>query len=192
MDSRRIAVLPFASMSPNPEDEYFADGMTEELISTLSKIHPLRVISRTSVMRYKQTGKTVPEISRELNVGSILEGSVRKAADELRISVKLIDVKNDEHIWSQDYERKMENVFAVQKEIAKNVVESLQLELLPRDKRTMEKQETRNVEAYELYLKGRFLWNKRSKDSMSEAIGFFLASAKKDPSFALPHVGIAD
>ena len=179
-------------MSPNPEDEYFADGMTEELISTLSKIHPLKVISRTSVMRYKQTVKSVQEISRELDVGSILEGSVRKAVDELRITVKLIDVKNDEHVWSQDYERKMENVFAVQKEIARNVVDSLQLELLPRDRRRMEKQETRNVEAYELYLKGRFLWNKRSKDSMTEAIEFFRASAKKDPSFVLPHVGIAD
>jgi adenylate cyclase len=188
----RIAILPFVNISPDPKDEYFADGMTEELISTLSKIHPLKVISRTSVMRYKQTVKSLQEISKELNAGSILEGSVRKSADELRITVKLIDVENDEHIWSQDYERKVENVFAVQKEIAKNVVESLQLELLPRDKRRMEKQETRNVEAYELYLKGRFLWNKRSKDSMIEAIEFFRASAKKDPWFALPHVGIAD
>jgi adenylate cyclase len=188
----RIAILPFVNISPDPKDEYFADGMTEELISTLSKIHPLKVISRTSVMRYKQTLKSVQEISKELNAGSILEGSVRKAADELRITVKLIDVENDEHVWSQDYERKVENVFAVQKEIAKNVVESLQLELLPRDKRRLDKQDTSNVEAYELYLKGRFLWNKRSKDSMIEAIEFFRASAKKDPSFALPHVGIAD
>jgi adenylate cyclase len=188
----RIAILPFVNISPDSKDEYFADGMTEELISTLSKIHRLRVISRTSIMRYKRTTKSVEEISRELKVGSILEGSVRKAADELRITVKLIDVENDEHVWSQDYERKVENVFAVQKEIARNVVESLQLELLPRDKQRMEKQETRNVEAYELYLKGRFLWNKRSKDSMMEAIEFFRASAKEDSTFALPHVGIAD
>lgn len=188
----RIAILPFVNISPDPKDEYFADGMTEELISTLSKIHPLKVISRTSVMRYKRTEKSVRDISKELNVGSILEGSVRKDAIELRITVKLIDVQNDEHVWSQDYEKKMENVFAVQKEIAKNAVESLRLELLPKDKRRVEKQGTRNVEAYELYLKGRFLWNKRSLDSMREAIEFFRAATTKDPSFALPHVGIAD
>lgn len=166
--------------------------MTEELISTLSKIGRLKVISRTSVMRYKQTAKSVEEISQELNVGSILEGSVRKAADDLRITVKLIDVRRDEHVWSQDYERKIENVFAVQKEIARKVVDSLQIELLPGDKRNIEKQGTRNVESYELYLKGRFLWNKRSKEGMTEAIEHFRAAAQKDPSFPLPHVGIAD
>ena len=188
----RIAILPFLNISPDPKDEYFADGMTEELISTLSKIGRLRVISRTSVMRYKQTAKSVEEISRELNVGSILEGSVRKAADDLRITVKLIDVGRDEHVWSQDYERKIENVFAVQKEIAAKVVDSLQVALLPGDKRRIEKQGTRNVEAYELYLKGRFLWNRRSKEGMTEAIDFFRAAVQKDPSFALAHVGVAD
>ncbi len=188
----RIAILPFVNISPDPKDEYFADGMTEELISTLSKIHRLKVISRTSIMRYKQTAKSVEEIAKELNVGSILEGSVRKAANELRITVKLIDVQNDEHVWSQDYERKVENVFAVQKEIAHNVVESLQVELLPGDKRSIEKQGTKNIEAYELYLRGRFLWNKRTKDSMTEAIEYFRAAIQKDPSFPLPHIGIAD
>ncbi|TMH97206.1 hypothetical protein E6H37_00545 [Candidatus Bathyarchaeota archaeon] len=97
----RVAILPFVNISPDPKDEYFADGMTEELISTLSKIHRLKVISRTSIMRYKQTAKSVEEIAKELNVGSILEGSVRKAANELRITVKLIDVQNDEHVWSR-------------------------------------------------------------------------------------------
>ncbi|TMI08184.1 hypothetical protein E6H34_04920 [Candidatus Bathyarchaeota archaeon] len=188
----RIAILPFMNISPDPKDEYFADGMTEELISTLSKIGKLRVISRTSVMRYKQTAKSIEEISKELNVGSILEGSVRKSADDLRITVKLIDVQRDEHVWSRDYERKIENVFAVQKEIARNVVDSLRVELLPGDERNIEKQGTKNVQAYELYLKGRFLWNKRSKEGMTEAIDYFRAAAQKDPLFALPHVGIAD
>jgi TolB-like protein/Tfp pilus assembly protein PilF len=188
----RIAILPFVNISPDPKDEYFADGMTEELISTLSKIVRLKVISRTSVMRYKKTAKSVEEISKELNVGSILEGSVRKAADDLRITVKLIDVRRDEHVWSEDYERKVENVFAVQKEIARKVVDSLQVELLPGDKRSIEKQGTKNVEAYDLYLKGQFLWNKRSKEGMTEAIEYFRAAAQKDPLFALPHVGIAD
>src|SRR5436853_7659254 len=180
------------NISPDPKDEYFADGMTEELISTLSKIGKLRVISRTSVMRYKQTAKSIEEISKELNVGSILEGSVSKSADDLRITVKLIDVQRDEHVWSRDYERKIENVFAVQKEIARNVVDSLRVELLPGDERNIEKQGTKNIEAYELYLKGRFLWNKRTKDSMTEAIEYFRAATQKDPSFPLPHVGIAD
>ncbi len=188
----RIAILPFTNISPNPQDEYFADGMTEELISTLSKIATLRVISRTSVMRYKHTEKSVEEISRELNVGSILEGSVRKAADELRITVKLIDVQKDEHVWSQDYERKMENVFAVQKEIARRIVESLPVDFLPKDKRSIEKQATGNVRAYELYLRGRFLWNKRSKDSMTEAIGLFQEAIREDQHYPLPYVGLAD
>ncbi len=188
----RIAILPFANISPDPQDEYFADGMTEELISTLSKIGTLKVISRTSVMRYKHTDKSVEEISRELNVGSILEGSVRKAANDLRITVKLIDVRKDEHVWSQDYERRMENVFAVQKEIARRVVESLPVDLLPIDRRNIEKQGTRSLEAYELYLKGRFLWNKRSKDSMTESIQCFQSAIQKDPSYPLPYVGLAD
>jgi adenylate cyclase len=105
-DRNRIAVLPLANISSDPKDEYFADGMTEELISTLSKIRGLRVISRTSVLRYKQTNKSLSEIAKELNVGAVLEGSVRKAADDLRITVQLIDVENDEHLWSEDYDRK--------------------------------------------------------------------------------------
>jgi len=188
----RIAILPFANISPDPQDEYFADGMTEELISTLSKIETLKVISRTSVMRYKHSDKSVEEISRELNVGSILEGSVRKAANDLRITVKLIDVQKDEHLWSKDYERRLENVFAVQKEIAHKIVESLPIDILPRDKRSIEKQETSSVDAYELYLKGRYLWNKRSKESMTESVEYFRAAAQKDPSYALPYIGLAD
>src|SRR5437867_1492915 len=188
----RIAILPFANISPDPQDEYFADGMTEELISTLSKIRTLKVISRTSVMRYRHTDKGVEEISRELNVGSILEGSVRRAANDLRITVKLIDVEKDEHVWSQDFERRMENVFAIQKEIARKVVESLPVDLLPADKRSIEKQQTESVEAYELYLKGRFLWNKRSKESMTKSMEYFQAAIQKDPSYPLPYVGLAD
>ena len=112
-NASRIAVLPFANISPDPKDEYFADGMTEELISTLSKIRGLKVISRTSVLRYKQTSKSLSEIAKELNVEAVLEGSVRKAADDLRITAQLIDVDNDEHLWSQDYDRKFENVFSL-------------------------------------------------------------------------------
>ncbi len=143
-------------------------------------------------MRYKHTDKSVEEISRELSVGSILEGSVRKAADDLRITVKLIDVQKDEHVWSQDYERKMENVFAVQKEIARRIVDSLPVDLLPNDKRNIEKQATGNVRAYELYLKGRFLWNKRSKESMTEAISLFQEAIREDPQYPPPYVGLAD
>ncbi len=128
LDRRRIAVMPFANFSPDSKDEYFADGMTEEIISTLSRIAGLKVISRTSIMRYKGAGKSVDEIAREINVGSLLEGSVRKASDDLRISAQLIDARSDEHVWSQNYDKKLENVFVIQREIAQSVAEALRVE----------------------------------------------------------------
>src|SRR3989441_8348537 len=192
LEKRRIAVMPFTNISPDPRDEYFADGMTEELISTLSRIGELRVISRTSVMHYKGTSKNLGEIARELGVGSILEGSVRKASDDLRITAQLIDTGNDEHLWSQDYDRRLENVFAIQREIAQSVAEVLKVRLLSGEKKSIEKKPTENTEAYSLYLKGRYFWNERVRDSNDKAVKCFEEAVKLDPNYALAYSGLAD
>ncbi|MBL7135126.1 MAG: protein kinase, partial [Candidatus Marinimicrobia bacterium] len=126
----RIAVLPLTNIGPNPEDEYFADGMTEELISTLSKINELRVIARTSIMQYKNIAKSVAEIGRELKVGNVLEGSIRKAADKLRITVQLIDSQSQEYLWSQDYDREFKDIFTIQSDIAHRVADALRVQLM--------------------------------------------------------------
>ncbi len=191
-DRSRVAVLPFANMSPDPNDEFFADGMTEELISTLSRIRGLKVISRTSAMRYKDTSKSVGEIAKELNVGSLVEGSVRKASDDLRISAQLIDGRSDEHLWSQDYDRRLENVFAVQREIAQSVAEALRVELLPSERKDLGEAPTGNPEAYTLYLKGRHLWNERSREGTDSAIKYFEKAIEVDPKFALAFAGLSD
>jgi len=187
----RIAVLPFANISPDPKDEYFADGMTEELISTLSKIRGLKVISRTSVLRYKQTSKSLSEIAKELNVGAVLEGSVRKAGDDLRITAQLIDVENDEHLWSQDYDRKFENVFSLQKEIAQKVADSLQITILSKESRELGKKPTQNMEAYILYLKGRSFAHQFTLDSFEKIIDYCEQAIQKDPNFAQAYARIA-
>ena len=192
LEKRRIAVMPFANISPDPRDNYFADGMTEELISTLSKIGELRVISRTSMMRFKDTSKSINEIARELRAGSILEGSVRRASDDLRITTQLIDPGSDEHLWSQDYDRKLENIFAVQKEIAQSVAEALKVRLLSSEKKDIEKKATENTEAYKLYLKGRYYWNERTRDDNDKAVRCFAEAIKLDPKYALAYAGLAD
>lgn len=191
VDKYRIAVLPLANISPDPQDEYFADGMTEELISTLSKIGGLRVIARTSVMRYKDVTKDVAEIGRELKVGMVLEGSVRKAGIKLRITAQLIDVRTQEHIWSQDYNRELQDVFAIQSDVAKQVAEALRVELLAGEKQQIEKNATENFEAYTLYLKGLYFSSKASPEGFEKALQYFREAIDKDPNFALPYTGVA-
>jgi adenylate cyclase len=191
-DRHRLAVLPFTSMSPDPDDEYFADGMTEEIISTVSGISGLEVISRTSVMGYKGTTKRVKEIGKELEVGSVLEGSFRKAGNKIRITTQLIDVTGDKHLWAQSYDRELDDVFAVQSDIAKQVAEALRVKILPQEVKRIAKTPTTSVDAHELYLKGRYHWNERSKESILKAIDAFQSAVKIDPSFALAYSGIAD
>ncbi len=191
-DPQRLAILPLANMSADPTDEYFADGMTEELISTTSSIKGLTIIARTSVMRYKGAAKAVEEIGRELRVGTVLEGSVRKAGNRLRITVQLIDVQSQGHLWAQSYDRDLEDVFAVQSDIAQRVAEALKVRLLENEITQVEKQATKNPEAYLFYLKGKHFWNKMSKDSMNKAIEFFERAIEQDRRLALAYVGIAD
>jgi len=192
LDKRRIAILPFANISANPGDEYFADGMTEELIATMSRIGGLKVIARTSVMGYKGGQKKISDIAKELEVGAVLEGSVRKAGERLRITVQLIDSQTSDHMWAESYDRELKDVFAIQSDIAKTVAEALKVQLLSSERAIIEKKQTVDPEAYALYLKGRYLWNERTRESVNKAIKYFEHVAKVDPRFAPAYSGLAD
>jgi len=188
----RLAVLPFDNISPDPNDAYFADGMTEAMILKLSKIKDLTVIARSSVIRYKGKSKGAAEIGSELNVSKLLEGSVRKAGDLLRISVQLVDVETQAPTWSEEYDRELLDVFAIQDEISLKVANQLKVELLETEREGIAKRYTENLEAYSLYLKGRYSWNRRSPAALQQALDFFHQALEKDPKYALAYTGIAD
>lgn len=190
--SKSIAVLPFVDMSPQRDQEYFCDGMTEELLNRLSSIKELKVPARTSVFLFKGKTEDISEIGKKLNVKTVLEGSIRKSGDQLRITAQLISVDDGYHIWSQTYNREMKDVFAIQDEISLAIVEALKTKLFPTEKAQLEKKYTENVEAYQLYLKGRFYWNKRRIENFKKAIDYYKLSISLDSNFTLPYAGIAD
>lgn len=192
LDSHRIAVLPFSSLSPDPTDEYFADGITEELISTISRIRGLRVIARTSAMHYKGQTKRVSEIGSEMRVGTVLEGSVRKSGDRVRISAQLIDAPSEEHLWAEDYDRRIEDVFEIQREIATRIAGELRVKLLPEERNVMERKDTESSSAFKLYLKGRYYWAERSRDGLLKARDYFEKAIEADPAYARAYSGLAD
>ncbi|MFQ5944807.1 MAG: adenylate/guanylate cyclase domain-containing protein [Anaerolineae bacterium] len=187
-----IAVLPFQNMSPDPENEYFSDGVTEEIIMRLSKIHQLRVVSRSATFQYKGKSVDPREAGRTLRADSVLEGSVRKHGNRLRITAQLINAGDGYHLWSDQYDREEEDVFGIQSEIAERVAESLRVELMAGERRQIRSQATESVEAYDLYLKGRHFWNKRGEADLKVAIGFFEKASEVDPTFALAYAGLAD
>jgi adenylate cyclase len=187
-----IAVLPFTNISPDPTDEYFADGLTEELITVLSQLRELRVISRTSVMLYKATPKSASQIGAELGVVSILEGSVRKAGSRLRVTAQLIDARSDRHLWAKTYDRELDDVFAVQAEIAKQVAEALEVELRPAEESRLESRPTVRPDSYLAYLKGRTLFHSFSKESLEAAKEQFELAISLDSQNAAAHAGLAD
>jgi adenylate cyclase len=187
---RRLAVLPLTNMSPDPQDEFFADGLTEEIITELSRISGIGVIARTSVMRYKSVTKPVREIGAELHVGYVLEGSLRKAGNRIRITVQLIDARTEEHLWADRLDRELADIFAVQSEIASSVAAALDLRLRPTLIRPPAAPP--DVGAYTLYLRGRYLWNQRTNPSVREAARRFQEAIALDPRFALAHSGLAD
>jgi TolB-like protein/class 3 adenylate cyclase/Tfp pilus assembly protein PilF len=191
-DKKRIAVLPFANISPSPSHEYFSDGMTEELIATLSRIKNLGVIARTSIIRYKGLTKPVLEIGRELNVGTVLEGSVRVSGKRLRITAQLIDTGTEEHLWSETYDRNLEDALTIQSEIAKRIAKALKIRVLHSETLHLERKATGIPEAYSLYLKGRHSLNKRTENELKNAVQHFKNSIKQDPKFALAYTGLAD
>ena len=188
----RIAVLPFTNMSPDPQDEFFADGITEEVISTASKIKGLSVISRTSVMRYKQTSKGTVEIGRELGATKLLEGSVRKSGNRLRITAQLIDARNDEHLWAETYDRDLKDIFEIQSEIAEKVARSMEAKLLRQDKDEIRKGLTKSSEAHLAYLKGLHFMNRGAIDAYPKATKHLEGAIAADPNFALAYAALAD
>jgi TolB-like protein/class 3 adenylate cyclase/Tfp pilus assembly protein PilF len=190
--NNRIAVLPLVNISQDSEDEYFADGMTEELISQLAKISGLSVIARTSVMKYKNTQMNIEEIGRELDVGSIFAGSVRKASDKARITIQLIDVYSQEHLWAEDYDRELRDIFAIQSDIALRIANELKVQLAAIEKEQIEKTGTESAEAYRMYLLAKHQLNQRISKSIFKGIEYFQKAIEIDPEFALPYVGIAD
>ena len=192
LDKKRIAVLPFLNISPDPNDAYFADGLTEELIARLSTISGFKVIARTSIMRFRGTTKSVGEIGKELKSGTVLEGSVRKAANRLRVTAQLIDATTEEHLWVQNYDRQLEDVFAIQTEVAQNVSDALETQLLREEREHIEKKPTGDIGAYTFYLKGRYYWNERSRAALEKAIKYFEEAIRRDPGFALAYAGLAD
>ena len=189
--NRCLAVLPLANMSSDPENEYFADGMTEELISTISRVPTLSVISRTSVMPFKKPGTPLKEIGRQLDAGWLLEGSVRKAGTRVRITVQLIQSSSDHHLWAQSYDRSIEDVFAIQSEIAEKVAEELQIRLAPSAHALPPQKETQDTAAYLLFLQGQALVYKRDEAPLRQALAFFEQAIAKDPSFARGHAAVA-
>jgi len=192
LDRNRIAVLPFSSMSPDPNDEYFADGMTEELIDRLAQIKGLEVIARTSVMSYKGEKKKASQIAVELGVGSLLEGSVRKAGNRIRVTAQLINANTEGHLWSSHYDKDLDDIFGVQSDIAEKVAGELQVRLVQDEKRMIEKRPTESVEAYTYYLQGRELLRERTEPSLKHAVTIFEKATGLDPSFARAHAGIAE
>jgi TolB-like protein/Flp pilus assembly protein TadD len=191
-DAKSIAVLPFKNMSDSKEDEFFSEGIMEDILTQLSKISDLRVISRTSVMKYKDTQKTVSEIAEELNVGTILEGSVRRSGNRVRIVGQLINAMADQHLWAETYDREMKDIFAIQSEVAQKIASSLKAKLSPEERGRIEKTETRNTEAYSLYLKGRSHYNRYTKDDNEQSITFFKEALQLDPQYALAYAGLGD
>ncbi len=189
---RSIAVLPFANVSPDPENEYFSDGMTDELINALSKVGGLRVASRTSVFALKRERDDVRVVGELLGVAAVLEGSVRKAGDRLRITAQLSGVEDGQLLWSERYDRRMDDVFAVQDEIARTIVNALRAGLVDLAGDPLPRRYTANVKAYGLYLKGRYFWNMRRQDHIATAIDYFNQAIAEDPEYALAYTGLAD
>jgi TolB-like protein/lipopolysaccharide biosynthesis regulator YciM len=187
-----IAVLPFVDMSPQKDQEYFCDGMAEELINALTKIEKLQVVSRTSAFQFKGKAHDIHEVGRKLKVQTVLEGSVRKAGNRLRITAQLVDVADGYHLWSEKYDRDMEDIFAIQDEISLAIVDKLKVKLLGGEKENLVKRYTDNIEAYNLYLKGRYFWSKRTEQGLKKGIEYFKRATKKDAHYALAYAGLAD
>jgi TolB-like protein/Tfp pilus assembly protein PilF len=192
LPQKSIAVLPFENLSGNPENAYFTQGVQEEILTRLAKIADLKVISRTSTQHFKSSPENLPQIARQLGVANILEGSVQRSADQVRVNVQLIKAATDAHLWADTFDRKLTDIFAVESEIANTIAETLQAKLTGLEKTAIAKHPTANTEAYQFYLKGRFFWNKRTGADLRAAIDYFNQALGKDPSYALAYAGLAD
>jgi TolB-like protein/DNA-binding winged helix-turn-helix (wHTH) protein/Tfp pilus assembly protein PilF len=189
---RSIAVLPLNNFSGDPSQDYFADGMTDQLITDLAQISALRVISRTSAMVYKGSHKPLPDIARELHVDAVVEGAVERSGDRVRITAQLIEASSDKHLWAESYEENVRDTLTLQKKVASTIAEHIRIELTPQEQAVLKTQKVVDPDAYESYLKGRYFWNKRTADGLTAALNYFNQAIEKDPTYAQAYAGLAD
>ena len=189
---RSLAVLPLESLSSEASQDYFADGMTDELISDLGQINALRVISRTAVMTYKHARKPLPQIARELNVDAVVEGTVLRSGDQVRITAQLIEAATDKHLWSQSYEGELRDTLTLQNKVASAIADQIRINLNPQEQAALKNTKFVNPQAYEFYLKGRYFWNKRTADGLKVALAYFNQAVDEDPKYAQAYSGLAD
>lgn len=189
---KSVVVLPFKNLSSDIDNQYFADGITEDILNRLSTITGLKVVSRTSAEQFRESALSARQISRQLKVNFLLEGSVRRFDDQVRITVQFIDARNDRHIWSKNYDRQMKEIFNIQTEIAMNVANELHFVLTPEEKKLIEKNPTINTEAYNYYLMGRYFWNKRTEEALCKSVECFEKAIVSDREYALAYAGLAD
>jgi adenylate cyclase len=190
--AKSIAVLPFGNLSRDPDNAFFAEGIQDEILTRLAKIGDLKVISRTSTQRFKSSPEDLPQIAKQLGVMNILEGSLQKANDEVRVNAQLINAMTEAHLWAETYDRKLSNMFGVESEIAKAIADTLRAKLTGAELTAMEKQHTQKPQAYQLYLRGRYFWNKRDTTDLQKALGYFEQAAQEDANYALAYSGMAD
>src|SRR5439155_17220939 len=189
--SASVAVLPFLNLSADPENEFFADGITEDVIAQLSKIRSLKVISRTSVMPFRKREQSLREIGATLQVATLLEGSVRRAGNRVRIVAQLIDADADQHLWAETYDRQLTDIFAIQSDVALQIASALKAELSPAEKTRIRREPTSNVHAYQLYLQGRHCYTRYTEDSVRKGLEYYPEAIAADPGYAMAHVGVA-
>ena len=192
ISNKSIAVLPFDNLSGDPQNAYFSEGVQDEILTRLAKIAELKVISRTSTQRFKSAPDDLRQIAQHLGVANILEGSVQKANDQVRVNVQLVNALTDAHLWAETYDRKLTDIFAVETEIAKTVADVLEAKLTGSEQHVIAARPTENTEAHQLYLKGRFFWNKRTGNDLKKSIDYFQQAAATDPNYALAYAGVAD
>jgi TolB-like protein/Flp pilus assembly protein TadD len=191
ISNKSIAVLPFDNLSRDPDNAYFVEGIQDEILTRLAKIADLKVIARSSTQRF-QNKSDLPQIAQQLGVAHLLEGSVQKVNDQVRINVQLIKAANEAHLWAEVYDRKLTDIFAVESEIAKTIADTLQAKLTGSEQRVIAARPTENTEAHQLYLKGRFFWNKRTGNDLKKSIDYFQQALAIDPNYALGYAGVAD
>jgi len=189
---RSLAVLPLENLSGDASQNYFADGMTDELITDLAQISALRVISRTSVMAYKGARKPLPQIARELNVDAVIEGSVLRSGDQVRITAQLIDASTDKHLWSQSYDGELRDTLALQSRVASAIADQIRISVTPQEQAALKNVKAVNPKAYESYLRGRYFWNKRTGNGLKAALAYFQQATEEDPQYAQAYSGLAD
>jgi TolB-like protein/Tfp pilus assembly protein PilF len=192
LPAKSIAVLPFENLSSDPDNAYFTEGIQDEILARLAKIADLKVISRASTQRYKSSPDDLPEIAKRLGVSNILEGSVQKTADRVRVTVQLINAASDAHLWGETYDRSLTDVFAAESDIARAIADTLRAKLTGSEQNALTARPTENPEAHQLYLRGRYFWNKRTGADFKKAIGYFNQAIEKDPNYALAYAGLAD